>query len=259
MSKLFKLLKKVWGLYRQVMAAKGLLDLLGWWAVIAAIFATALGRVVYAWNNVPVPVRILAALATFTLTCLIFILAVLIKKALAIPDSEMTQVTPAATQMPADRPEVVFEYSYEDRNAFQTMPEALARNPNKPVIVRNVSLTRTAYNIRVLPLTVNTEHGTFSPAIIPFLAPQASANVNVKIPESSPLFSHNLPHFLRRAYTDSSVDELMSDRIFTISAEYDDGTGMSVRTTAQLLYRPWKDRTRIGAIEHELIAKAAKA
>jgi len=32
---MWKLLKKVWNIYRQVMAAKGLFELLGWWVWIA--------------------------------------------------------------------------------------------------------------------------------------------------------------------------------------------------------------------------------
>jgi hypothetical protein len=111
------------------------------------------------------------------------------------------------TAGPEGGPEVVVDYSFEEKKPWEAL-NTRSTDPRAPLVLRNISLTDAAYNVCVLPLTIDGETAVFEPAIVPYIEPQGRKEVSTRITGGPPLSLRSLPTFLMRSYKDSSVDEL---------------------------------------------------
>ena len=156
-----------------------------------------------------------------------------------------------------ERPQVVIEYYYEEESAFGSPGQDY--DSNGPLKLTNVSLSYPAYNVRVLPLVTGAGRADFRPEIITCIAPGTAALVYAEIANISPLFSKSLPFLLKTSYDDNNATagEALSDKVFQLTVEYGNGSGVDFSTSCELLFRPWRSRTRMGTIQHMLRPNAA--
>jgi len=103
-------------------------------------------------------------------------------------------------------PEVVVSYSFEERKTWDALNKRNT-NPDAPLILKNIS-SANAYNIRVLPFTIEGMTATFEPKVIPYLEAKHDIEVSPIVRGASPLSTRSIPALLKRSYKDESVDEL---------------------------------------------------
>lgn len=154
--------------------------------------------------------------------------------------------TAAAPQL---GPRLVIEYCYEESS--KDWPQrSLNSDPEAPLVIRNVDPQRAAYNVKLLALTVEGKTVKFAPELIPSVEPNGRAQVFAKILGAGPLGKKQLPMFFRQFYNDKSIEELMTDKVYTLMLEYDDGSDTATAhfTECQLSYRRWKDRIEMRAV-----------
>ncbi len=180
------------------------------------------------------------------------VLGVLVIVALAFHayvETRAGRMTTAVTEsVPQLGPRLVIDYSYEQSS---DRPQRTLNNDQEaPLVVRNVDPQRAAYNVRLLPLSVEGETVEFTPELIPSIEPNGRAQVFAKIVGVGFLGEKRLPIFFKRFYKDKSAEELFKDKLYTLKLEYDDGNHSATTHFAecQLRYRPWKDRIEMGAV-----------
>ena len=143
------------------------------------------------------------------------------------PQTLSSPVSPQTT----GGPELVVDYNYRENSKD-------LHDANAPLVIKNVSPSDQAYNIRVQPLHAEKGVLDFEPDLIPYIESGGSKNVFSCIKEGSPLFRRRLPDFLFQKYNDQSVEELFATRVFPLSILYEDVRGLTFRTSCELNFRP---------------------
>lgn len=151
-------------------------------------------------------------------------------------------------------PELVIDYEYEE-NTRPWPPPDKNNKPQAPLTVRNIS-SEPAYNVVLRPLEINGAVTAFDPPLVSYIENGKPVNIVARITGGSPLFRDRLPYFLRQSYEDKSVDELMSEKSFYLTLDYDDGKHPAslYTTTCELKYRRWHDLTVMGRVQRQLRA-----
>ena len=142
-------------------------------------------------------------------------------------------------------PEIVIEYTYAESSKDH-------HDANAPLVIRNTS-TVTAYNVEVLPL--ETDHGTaeFDPPLIAHIEPGGVRNVFADIKRGSLLFGRRLPNLLLKTYGDKSIEELFGTKTFPLRVRYTSVDDTAFETECELLFRPWKQETKIGRTKRRTV------
>ena len=156
MPKLKRVLRNTWGFVRQILSIRGLLDWLGWKQAVGGFIMTG-GIVVWSYiRHLSGPNALLLGLATMALVVILWRALTFEPQRLRTPN----EVKPTADL--AGGPEVVVDYSFEEKKRWEAL-NTRNTDPSAPLILRNISLTDAAYNVRILPLTIEDEIATFEP------------------------------------------------------------------------------------------------
>ena len=144
-------------------------------------------------------------------------------------------------------PEVVIEYVYAENDKEH-------HDANAPLVLKNVS-TVPAYNVQVLPLTIDGVSAAFEPNLISFIEARGTKNVFVDVADASPFFGgrRRLPDFLFKSYKDTSFEELLGTKSFVLRVKYTGIDETVFETECELLFRPRKKETKIGRIRRAIV------
>jgi hypothetical protein len=165
----------------------------------------------------------------------------------ASPASSVVPIASGNIVSEAESAELAIEYSHNDR-------DSLARR-NQPLVVKNLSAGKDAYNVRLTPMEAPHDKLRFNPERIVRLA--AGEQVEV-IPEPGLLDGgyvrqtrNHLPDFVAGLYNTSgltdiqALNEIYEERSLMLELEYEsDGKRMVSR--CELLYTPWHRNIRTG-------------
>ena len=170
---------------------------------------------------------------------------------------------PAATRAivpETDAADLVIEYSHNDRDPL--------KRRNKPLMVKNASEGKDAYNVRIKPMESLHDKLRFNPEKIVRL--RGGEQVEV-IPEPGLLDGgyvrqtrNHLPDFIAGLYNTNGrndiqvLNEIYEERSLMLEVEYE-SAGKRLVSRCELLYTPWHRNIRIGnhtirqAIEREVM------
>jgi hypothetical protein len=150
-------------------------------------------------------------------------------------------------------PELAIEYSYEERSR-DWPPLDINNNPSAPLTIKNLSVSRNAYNVKILPLTLGGCTLTFDPDSISYIAARSDVKVSAVLPSGALLFRNRLPDFFKAAFGLSIQQQPTTDRLVELVLRCDDGNDPPVcyEAICQLRYRPWHDRILIGEVKRRL-------
>src|ERR1700722_465570 len=148
---------------------------------------------------------------------------------------------------PTGGPQIVIEYVYAENDKDH-------HDANAPLVLKNVS-TVPAYNVQVLPLAIDGGSAAFEPDLISCIEPAGKKNVFADVAEASPFFGgrRRLPDFLFKSYKDTSFEELLGKKIFSLRVRYNGRDETVFETECELLFRPWKKETKIGRIRRGVV------
>ena len=166
----------------------------------------------------------------------------------AVPASSMGQSVGLSRITPATEPaDLVIEYSHNDCDSLQRR--------NKPLLVKNLTAGKDAYNVRLKPMESPHDKLRFNPERIVRLTGGEAVEV---IPEPGLLDGgyvrqtrNHLPDFVAGLYASSgrtdmqALNEIYEERSLLLEIEYEsDGKRMVSR--CELLYTPWHRNIRTG-------------
>jgi hypothetical protein len=158
----------------------------------------------------------------------------------------------------AEAPELVIDYFYSDEKSYQSEEEngdkylnpweAEPQNQDKPIIIKNVSTSKNAYNVSIDPLEIPEGKAEFVPDIVTCIAAGKRIGFRAKCEDASPLRRNQLIHILRKSYKDSSTDELFGEKSFILTIRYGNGPQrINYKAQCEILFRPWKNQIRTGS------------
>lgn len=247
-----------WGVIRHLLSVRTILQWTGWGTKLTALLVAAVLLVWSILDGLPSPIAFLVCLAAFAVCLLVSLLVSTLWKSWRSSAEQNAPEAMVPTDFPAHTqsrpcPQIVIEYAYEDRHPAWPPPQTNNRI-NAPLVVKNVSTTSAAYNIRLAPLMVEGVTATFQPSLISVIEAGGRTDVSAQIPGEGPLFRGRLPVFLRRSYKDSSMQEYFEDKSFVLTVEYEDGEHpvRSYETQCQLVYRRYNDRIYMGQVKLRL-------
>jgi len=122
--------------------------------------------------------------------------------------------------------------------------ESLQDDPARPLIVRNVSADRIAQNVSVLALVLPEGKAEFEPEVVAAIPPKESAEFTVDVEGAgvSPVLRDRLLTLLQKTYKDTSMEELVTPKAFSVEIQYEDAsTGAGYITACEILYTRWPD------------------
>jgi len=260
-------IRKAWSAYRHAAAVKGLLEALGMWKWIALGGAIVVSATVAWFAVIPLWLKVIVGLASAALVLLVVGGAVALCRVCGWQESTAgldgtTDIRgkpkAAEDRTPLPGPELVIKYAYEDRH--RPWPPLETNNrPDAPLVICNVSTSYAAYNVRVLPLTIEGDTMVFRPSVVPCIESKGQAEVFANIPGSSLLFAKHFPSFFRKSFRNASISEVTEDKIFELTIEYDDGCDPATQyeSRCQLTYRYWKDRIGMINVQRRLRSRMA--
>jgi len=247
-KRFWKRICDTWGAIRQLLAIRSLLEIFGWKAALVTIAVSTVFGLWVHFQRLPLFAQFLVI---FGVAAIAVILLVFIRvyRNVAAADSQ-AEVPAQSVLTNSDGPEVVVDYNYSEDSSDN-------HDPNRPLVLRNISAQVQAYNIEVLPL--QTEVGTvkWRPDLIPYIEAQGRRNVFADVHDAggSPLLGQMLPHFLFKTYKDKSTDELFGTKSFELHVRYKGmDSSKTFETVCELKFRPWKRRTEIGRTERRIVA-----
>jgi hypothetical protein len=151
------------------------------------------------------------------------------------------------TGTPAEFADLTIEYSHNDRDAL--------RIRNRPLIVKNLTPGRDAYNVRLTPMETPHDRLQFNPERIPRLPGGEQTEV---IPEAGLINGgmvratrNHLPDFVAGLYAREGVadiralNEIYEEKALIVEIEYD-SEGKRMVSRCELLYTPWHRNIRTG-------------
>lgn len=144
-------------------------------------------------------------------------------------------------------PELVIEYSdsegaHSDPNT--SWPASLGRD----IKIRNLSKYKNAYNVEVKDLVTPDGSAIFAPSVVAFIPAEGEAKVSPDVRDVSPIVRRSIAALFARSYKNSSTDELMGEKSYWLTMEYDDGNGNRFEVKCELLYIQWKRIVRTGRV-----------
>jgi hypothetical protein len=155
-----------------------------------------------------------------------------------------------------DGPFVTIDYEYENsKKSSWLMPQGNT-NPNVPLVLENSDPNETAYNVRLLPLTVGDKTVKFEPNDFPSIAGRGKKETRptYKSGPLSPVCS--LGTFLKNACSGLgwAEEQLMTDQPFCITVEYQDGKTPPTlwESRCTLVFRWYRSKIRMGKVERRL-------
>lgn len=157
----------------------------------------------------------------------------------------------------AEAPELVIDYFYSDEPLYQNEEprgdeylqpwEAKPQNRDKPIIIKNVSTSKNAYNVSIDPLVIPEGRAEFEPDIETCIAAGKRVGFRAKCQDASLLRRNQLIHILRKSYKDSSMDELFDEKSFILTIRYGNSPQrINYEAQCEILFRPWKNQIRTG-------------
>jgi hypothetical protein len=243
-------IKDVWGVVRQFLSLRSLLDLIGWKARVVAGLMFVASTLWSRLAGLPGPLQLLIGLscAALLLICLVF---VRVWKLIATAPSHIDEkgdyesLSKGPSKV-SDGPELVIDYVYAEDSKDHHDADA-------PLVLRNISRTAHAYNVEVLPLKTDEGSVLFEPSLISYIEAQGLASAFANITDGGPLSpGRRLPLFLYRSYKDINVEELFATKVFTLSVRYKGTTSTVFQTDCELRFRPWKKEISIGRTERRI-------
>jgi hypothetical protein len=171
---------------------------------------------------------------------------------------------------------------------YIVFPQNLPEPVEHSFVLRNISKLETAMNIKVHPLIFtipksrlgsgdgripprylknNTEHQpseitvqvatTFSDSVISHLGPGEFVRLNVECPAVGALDRGVLPRILSWVVNASSVNELFDDYTYFVNMSCESTDGRKFQIDQEIIFRPWKRKTRMGKIRRTEVTKNA--
>jgi hypothetical protein len=168
---------------------------------------------------------------------------------------EMVRVRDTPALPVTSMPELVIEYVYSEQKKTPMGSDYYGQD--RPLIVRNVSEGKNAFNVRLLPLITPGGTATFQPEIVTCINGKGSAEFIAKIENGPLLMKNQFVPLLGRCYKDSGDlqnSELFKHKSFLLKIVYQDSTHNEYEATCEITYRHWKTEVNTGNVTYKRIS-----
>jgi hypothetical protein len=150
--------------------------------------------------------------------------------------------------LPADAPELVLDYHHSERVTWSQEPPS----PDKPIIVKNVTPGRNAFNVTILRLVTADGTAEFKPSLITCIEGGNQAEFNARVDGVFPVIKNHLLALLAKSYKEGTPDydmtrDLFGPKSFTVTIEYEDSSGRNrYAADCEITYTKWHNETHPG-------------
>jgi len=171
-----------------------------------------------------------------------------VQSGLAVHTDGQELVEKEAAQTPLNAPELILEYSHSEQVTYSEAPP----NPYKPILVKNVTPNKNAYNVRICALTTADGTARFDPDIVTCIRGGDETEFNARVEGGPPFMRNQLLHLLAKSYKEGVPGydisrDLFGEKPFTVTIEYTDSSSQCrYAADCELLYRAWKHVIRPG-------------
>jgi hypothetical protein len=160
-----------------------------------------------------------------------------------LPETEI-----ASRGIPENTPELIIDYHYLD-DATWSKPSP---SPDKPLIVKNVTEGKNAFNVLIRPLI--TEEGTaqFIPQLVSCVKGGDEVEFNARVDGGYAGDTNQLLTLLQKSYKENVPDynvakDLFGEKSFTVTIEYEDSSGKNRYVAeCEITYRKWHNEMHTG-------------
>ncbi len=150
--------------------------------------------------------------------------------------------------VPADAPELVLDYNYSDQVPWShEVP-----SPDKPIIVKNVTPGRNAFNVTIRPLVTADGTAEFTPSLVSCIEGGNQAEFNARVEGITLPIRNQLVDLLIKSYKEDNPDydmtrDLFGPKSFTVTIEYEDSSGHNrYAADCEITYTKWHNKTHPG-------------
>lgn len=166
----------------------------------------------------------------------------------------------------AQAPELVVEYFRSESpslhgtppstNAFPQPWELEPQNRDKPILVKNVSPGKNAYNVSILPLVTAEGKAEFEPKIQTCITPSQPAAFWASTEGAHPFCRNQILPLLQKSYKDSSMDEFFQEKPFILKIQYGNGPlHINYEAECEILYTKHNEEIKTGKHSIKRISK----
>ncbi len=144
--------------------------------------------------------------------------------------------------IPGNAPELLIDYDHSEQVTWSQEPPS----PDKPLIVKNVSEGKNAFNVAIRPLITEDGLAEFQPAVVTHIKGGDHAEFNARVDGAHPFHKNQLLHLLNKSYKEGvpgyDIDkDLFGTKSFTLTVEYTDLSGQKYAADCEITYRAWKN------------------
>jgi hypothetical protein len=151
-----------------------------------------------------------------------------------------------------DGPELLIRY---DEREYEGPDELKGFFFMHPIRICNLSKDKAAYNIRIRDLVTPDGKATFLPRLVTFIGADGVESVDPHVDGAAPPLRHSLAQLFARSYKDTSTDELMDEKSYWLSMDYEDAHHNKFEGNFELLYQRWKHVIRTGHVHRKAVKR----
>jgi hypothetical protein len=148
---------------------------------------------------------------------------------------------------PSNAPELLIEYDHSEQVTWSQEPPS----PDKPLVVKNVSEGKNAFNVVIRPLITEDGIAEFQPAVVTCIKGGGQAEFNARVDGAHPYHKNQLLHLLGKSYKERVPGydierDLFGTKSFALTVEYTDSSGLRYAADCEITYRTWKNEIHPG-------------